>query len=325
MTRAIRIHEFGGPEVLRMTDVEVDAPGTQQLRVAHRAVGLNMVDTYYRTGLYSVPLPTGLGSEASGVVTAVGAAVTGFVPGDRVAYVTPPPLDAYSEERLVDARWAVKVPDGIDAKTAAATMLKGLTSWYLLKRSYAVRGGDAVLLYAAAGGVGLIAAQWARRLGATVIGVVSTPEKRRLALEHGCKEVLVSGEEDIAARVRALTGGAGVAAVYDSVGKETFFQSLDCLRAHGVMVSFGNASGPVEPFALTELQKRGSLYVTRPTLFDFIRNRATLETAAAELFELVGNGSIRIAIHQEHALADAAVAHADLERRKTTACTILLP
>jgi NADPH2:quinone reductase len=325
MPRAIRIHEFGGPEVLRLEDVTVGTPGPGQARIVHRAVGLNMVDTYYRTGLYPLTLPSGLGSEASGIVTAVGPGVTELEPGDRVAYASPAPLDGYSQERLIDAKWLVKLPASIGEETAAAMMLKGLTSWYLLKRSYVVRSGDWVLLYAAAGGVGLIAAQWAKRLGARVIGIVGTQEKRDLALTHGCEEVLVSRAENIVARVRELTGGVGVAAVYDSVGKDTFFQSLDCLRTHGVMVSFGNASGPVAPFAPVELQKRGSLYVTRPTLFDFIRVRADLDAGAAELLDLVGRGLIQIEIHKKYALGAAAAAHADLEQRKTTGCTVLIP
>jgi NADPH2:quinone reductase len=325
MTLAVRIHEYGGPEVLRLVDVAVGAPSAGQVRVRHEAIGLNMVDTYYRSGLYSLELPSGLGGEASGVVTAVGSNVTGLAVGDRVAYASPPPLDAYSRERLIDARWLVQIPPTIGAKTAAAMLLKGLTSWFLLKRSYAVRPGDWVLLYAAAGGVGLIAAQWAERLGGRVIGVVSTEEKRTLALAHGCEHALVASKDNIVARVRELTGGVGVAAVYDSVGKETFFQSLDCLRPHGIMVSFGNSSGPVAPFAPAELQKRGSLYLTRPILFDFIRARADLTAAASELIELVVNGNVRIDIGAEYALADVALAHADLAQRKTVGCTVLIP
>lgn len=322
---AIRIHEFGGPEVLRLVNVAVGAPSPGQVRVRHDAVGLNMVDTYYRSGLYRLELPSGLGGEASGVVTAIGSNVTGFAVGDRVAYASPPPFDAYSQERLLDARWLVRIPPAIAAKTAAAMLLKGLTCWFLLKQSYAVRSGDWLLLYAAAGGVGLIAAQWARRLGGRVIGIVSTEEKRELALARGCEHVLLADREDIVARVRDVTGGAGVAAVYDSVGRETFFQSLDCLRPHGVMVSFGNSSGPVAPFAPAELQRRGSLYLTRPTLFDFIRTRADLDAGASELIELVVNGDIRIDIGAEYSLADVAVAHTDLARRTTVGSTVLIP
>jgi NADPH:quinone reductase len=324
MTLAIRFDRFGGPDVLRLEDVEVGAPGDMQARVEHRAIGLNMVDTYYRSGLYPLALPSGLGAEACGVVTAVGAGVEDLSPGDRVAYASPAPLDAYSQARLIDVRWLVKMPDRIDDKTAAAMMLKGLTSWYLLKRSYRVRKGDWIMLYAAAGGVGLIASQWAKQLGGRVIGVVGTQAKRQLALAHGCEEVLLS-DDDIVRRVRELTDGKGVAAVYDSIGKETFLQSLDCLRTHGVMVSFGNASGPVAPFTAADLQKRGSLYVTRPTLFDFIRQRADLDAGAGQLLELVASGRVRVEINQEYRLADVAAAHCDLEGRKTTGCTVLVP
>src|SRR5690606_19761837 len=250
--------------------VEVADPGPGEARVRHTAIGLNMIDTYYRKGLYSMPLPSGLGGEAAGVVTAVGAGVTGLEPGQRVGYASPPPLDGYAEERVIAAKWLVPLPDAIDDRTAAAVMLKGLTAWYLLHRSFKVSPGDPILLYAAAGGVGSLVAQWARSLGARVIGVVGSESKRAVAEAHGCDPVLLA-DDDIVARVRALTGGRGVPVVYDSIGRTTFFQSLDCLRPHGVMVTFGNSSGPVEPFSPLELSKRGSLYVTRPTLFDFIR------------------------------------------------------
>jgi NADPH2:quinone reductase len=324
MTRAIRIREFGGPDVLRFEAVDVGDPGAGQARIRHTAVGLNMVDTYYRTGLYPVELPSGLGSEAAGVVVSVGAGVAGLEPGDRVAYTSSPTLDAYSEERLIEARCLVRLPDAIDDRRAAAMMLKGLTSWYLLTRSYAVRRGDWILLYAAAGGVGLIASQWAASLGVRVIGVVGTARKKNLALEHGCEVVLLDGE-DVVGRVRELTSGKGVPAVYDSVGRATFMQSLDCLRPHGVMVSFGNASGPVPPVAPVELQRRGSLYLTRPTLIDFIRERSDFESGCAALFERVASGAVRIEIGQEYELERAADAHRDLEARKTTGSTILLP
>lgn len=324
MTRAIRIHGFGGPEVLVWEGVAVGDPGAGQVRVRHEAVGLNMVDTYYRTGLYPLELPSGLGSEAAGLVTAVGPGVAGIAVGDRVAYASPPPLDAYAEERLIDARWLVPLPAAIAADTAAAVMLKGMTSWYLLKRSYRVAPGDAVLLYAAAGGVGLLAAQWAKHLGARVIGVVGSEAKRAKALTHGCDDVLLMSEP-IAARVRELTNGEGVAAVYDSIGRDTFFASLDSLRPHGVMVSFGNASGPVEPFAPLELTRRGSLYVTRPTLFDFIGDRSELEQASADLFRAIADGVLAIEIGQTFALADAAEAQRALEARATTGSTILRP
>jgi len=324
MTRAIRIGRFGGPEVLEFVEVNDPAPGPEEVRIRHDAIGLNMVDTYYRTGLYPLELPSGLGSEAAGHVVAAGDKVEGIAVGDRVAYASPPPLDAYSEERVISARWVVRVPDAVTAETAAAVTLKGLTSWYLLKRSYAVQPDDWILLYAAAGGVGLIATQWARRIGARVIGVVGSEAKRARALAHGCDEVLLA-DEDISARVRSVTDGRGVAAAYDSIGKDTFYQSLDSLRAHGVLVSFGNASGAVEPFAPLELAKRGSLYVTRPTLYDFIGIRSELQAGADELYSLVADGSLEIEINQRYALAEAATAHRDLEDRRTTGSSILQP
>jgi NADPH:quinone reductase len=323
MTRAIRFDSFGGPEVLDYRDVELGEPGEGEARVAHRAIGLNFIDVYHRTGLYPLTLPSGLGGEGAGVVTAVGSGVTHVALGDRVAYTAPAPLGSYADERVIDARWLVKLPPSIAVETGAAMMLKGLTAWYLLKRSFEVARGDWVLLYAAAGGVGLIAAQWARELGARVIGVVGTAAKRELALRAGCEHVLLDGD-DIPPRVRELSGG-GVPVVYDSVGRTTFYQSLDCLRPHGVLVSFGNSSGKVEPFGLHELTRRGSLYVTRPTLYDFIGDRASLEAGTAELFALVEQGRIEIAINQTYALREAAQAHRDLEARKTTGCTVLIP
>ena len=324
MTRAIRIGEFGGPEVLQFREVDIGAPGPGQVRIAHTAIGLNMIDTYYRKGLYPIGLPSGLGSEAAGVVVATGEGVTGMEVGQRVAYASPAPLDGYAEERLIDARLLVVLPDGIGDETAAAMMLKGLTSWYLLTRSYRVEAGEWIVLYAAAGGVGLIASLWASGLGARVIGVVSTEAKRALALEHGCEHVLLA-DDDVVGEVRELTGGEGVAAVYDSVGRDTFYQSLDCLRRHGVMVSFGNASGAVEPFAPIELAKRGSLYVTRPTLWDFVGERAGLERGAAELFDAVSSERVQIDVCQRYPLAEAAQAQIDLERRATVGSTVLLP
>jgi NADPH2:quinone reductase len=323
MTRAIRFSSFGGPEVLEYRDIELAAPTAGEARVAHGAIGVNFIDVYHRTGLYPLALPSGLGGEGAGVVTAIGAGVTHVAPGDRVAYTAPAPLGSYATERNVDARWLVKLPASLDDKTGAAMMLKGLTAWYLLKRSYAVARGDWIVLYAAAGGVGLIAAQWAKELGARVIGIVGSEAKRELALRAGCEHVLLDGD-DIPARVRELTNG-GVPAVYDSVGRTSFYQSLDCLRPHGVLVSFGNSSGKVEPFGLHELTKRGSLYVTRPTLYDFIRERAALEAGTAELTALVAQGRVKIEVNQAYALADAAQAHRDLEARKTTGCTVLLP
>jgi NADPH2:quinone reductase len=323
MTRAIRFDSFGGPEVLEYRDVELAAPSEGQARVVHRAIGVNFIDIYHRTGLYPLTLPSGLGGEGAGVVTAVGAGVAHVKPGDRVAYTAPAPLGSYADERNVDARWLVELPAGIDEQTGAAMMLKGLTAWYLLKRSYRVAAGDWIVLYAAAGGVGLIAAQWARELGARVIGIVGTAAKRELAQSVGCEHVLLDGD-DVPRHVRELTAG-GVPVVYDSVGRTTFFQSLECLRPHGLLVSFGNSSGKVEPFGLHELTKRGSLYVTRPTLYDFIRDRGALEAGCSELFALVQAGRLRIEVNQTYALGDAAKAHRDLEARRTTGCTVLIP
>ncbi len=286
-------------------------------------MGLNFIDVYHRTGLYPMALPSGLGGEGAGVVVAVGPGVTHVRVGDRVAYTASGALGSYSEERILDARWLVRLPDAIDEQTGAAMMLKGLTAWYLLKRSYTVVAGDWILLHAAAGGVGLIAAQWARELGARVIGVVGSAAKRELALAHGCEHVLLDSE-DIPRRVRELAGG-GVPVVYDSVGRTTFFQSLDCLQPHGLLVSFGNSSGRVEPFGLHELQTRGSLYVTRPTLQDFIRERRDLEAGSGELFDLVQRGRVRIEVNQTYALRDAAQAHRNLEARRTTGSTVLIP
>ncbi|MEJ8566318.1 quinone oxidoreductase family protein [Elongatibacter sediminis] len=323
-TRAIRIHEHGGPEVLRFETVELAEPGPGEARIRHTAIGLNFIDTYHRTGLYPVELPSGLGSEAAGIVEAVGAGVDSIAPGDRVVY-TGRPADAYSEQRNFAADRLVPIPDAVSDEQAAAGLLKGLTAWYLLKRSYPVRDGDAILLHAAAGGVGSLASQWARHLGATVIGVVSTEQKAGLARTQGCHHVLMSDHDDLPGAVRELTGGEGVAAVYDSVGRDTFFDSLDALRPHGVMVSFGNASGPVDPFSPAELAKRHSLYVTRPILFDFIDTRERLFAACDEWFEVVGSGAVKICVNQRYPLAEAAQAHRDLEARKTTGSTVLLP
>ena len=320
---AIRFEQFGGPEVLKYVQVDVGEPGAGEARVAHRAIGLNFIDVYHRTGLYPMALPSGLGGEGAGVVTAVGPGVTHVRPGDRVAYTASGSLGSYSAERVLDARSLVRLPDAISEQTGAAMMLKGLTAWYLLTRSYRVAAGDWVLLHAAAGGVGLIAAQWARELGARVIGIVGSQAKREQALAHGCEQVLLDGE-DVPRRVREIAGG-GVPVVYDSVGRATFFQSLDCLRPHGLLVSFGNSSGRVEPFGLHELQKRGSLYVTRPTLQDFIRERRDLDAGSGELFDLVQRGRVRIEVNQTYALRDAAQAHRDLEARRTIGSTVLIP
>lgn len=322
-TNAIRIHEYGGPEVLRYEEVDLPAPAEGEACIRHTAIGLNFIDTYHRTGLYPAPLPSGLGSEAAGIVESVGPGVDVVRPGDRVVY-TGRPADAYSEARNFPADKLVPVPAGVSDEQAAAVLLKGLTARYLLRRSYPAVKGDTVLLYAAAGGVGSLLSQWANQLGVTVIGVVSSDEKAELASAQGCHHIIMA-DEDIAAKARELTAGEGVAAAYDSVGKDTFFSSLDALRPHGVLVSFGNASGPVEPFSPSELAKRHSLYVTRPILFDFIGTRELLLEACDDLFSVVASGAVKISINQTYALRDVARAHKDLESRKTTGSTILIP
>ena len=321
-THAIRIHEYGGPEVLKWEEVELAKPGEGEAQIRHTAIGLNLIDTYHRTGLYPMDLPVGLGSEAAGIVEAVGDGVTDVAVGDRIVY-TGMPIGSYAEHRNFAASRLVKIPDGISDEVAAAVLLKGLTAWYLLRRSYRVQEGDPVLLYAAAGGVGSLASQWANQLGATVIGVVSTDKKAELAKSQGCAHIVMA-DDDIATRVKELTNGRGVAAVYDSVGKDTFMASLDSLRPHGTMVSFGNASGPVEPFSPLELAKRGSLYVTRPTLFAFIETRQELLNACDELFAAL-EGGVEVRIGQTYALRNAAQAHLDIEARLTTGSTVLLP
>ncbi len=321
-THAIRIHEYGGPEVLTWENVEVPEPAAGEARIRHTAIGLNLIDTYHRTGLYPLELPSGIGSEAAGVVEAVGDGVTDVAVGDRVVY-TGMPIGSYAEHRNFAADRLVPIPDSISDDIAAAVLLKGLTTWYLLRRSYVVQPGDPILLYAAAGGVGSLASQWAKQLGATVIGVVSTAEKAELAKSQGCDHVIMA-DDDIAGRVRELTGGEGVAAVYDSVGKDTFKASLDALRFHGTMVSFGNASGPVDPVSPLELAQRGSLYLTRPVLFHFIQTRAELTAAAGELFDAMENG-MSVRIGQTYALENAEQAHLDIEARLTTGSTVLLP
>lgn len=324
-TRAMRIHEYGGPEVLKFEEVELPDPGPGEATIRHTAIGLNFIDTYHRSGLYPLPLPTGLGSEAAGVVEALGPGVTEVAVGDTVVYTGRSPADAYSEMRNFPADQLVPLPDGITAKQAAAVFLKGLTAWYLLRRSYPVQSGDPILLHAAAGGVGSIASQWANNLGATVIGVVSTDAKAELARSQGCHHIIMADTGDLAAEVRALTGGEGVAAVYDSVGRDTFFASLDSLRPHGVMVTFGNASGPVDPFAPSELAARHSLYVTRPILFDFVSTREALKHASEALFDVILSGAVEVNVNQEYALEDASRAHIDLESRRTTGSTLLIP
>lgn len=324
MPHAIRIHETGGPEVMRWEEVDVGDPGPGQVRLRQTAIGLNYIDTYHRTGLYPIELPCILGMEAAGEVDAIGQGVDGLAVGDRVAYASPP-LGAYAETRLMPADRVVKLPDAIDDRQAAAMMLQGMTAQYLLGETYRVQAGDTVLIHAAAGGVGLIACQWAKALGATVIGTVGSPEKAELAKAHGCDHPINYREEDFVARVKEITGGAGVPVVYDSVGKDTFDGSLDCLSPRGLMVLFGQASGPVPPFDLAKLAAKGSLYITRPTLFVYVAQRAALEKTAAELFDMVGSGKVKIEVNQTYPLKDAAQAHRDLEARKTTGSTILLP
>src|SRR6476661_8021032 len=324
MTKAIRIFKTGGPEVMEYVDVEVGEPGPGEARVRHHACGLNYIDVYFRTGLYPQQLPAGLGMEGAGVVEAVGEGVTHVRPGDRVAYACRPP-GAYAEARVMPAAPLVKLPDNIDFETGAAMMLQGLTVQYLFRRTFPLKGGETVLFHAAAGGVGLIACQWARALGVTLIGTVGSDAKGELARQHGAAHVINYNTENFVERVREITGGKGVPVVYDSIGKDTFTGSLDCLSPLGMMVSFGSASGPVPPFSLNELASRGSLFITRPTLFSYSAKREDLEAMAADLFDVVGSGKVKIEINQRYALKDAAQAHIDLEGRKTTGSTILLP
>jgi NADPH2:quinone reductase len=322
--RAIRIRQYGGPEVLSFEEVATGSPEPKQLRIRQTAIGVNFIDTYHRSGLYPVKLPSGLGLEAAGVVLEAGGKVEGIAPGDRVAYVDSAP-GAYAEERVIDASRVVRLPDGISDQQAVATMLKGLTAWFLLRRCYRVRRNDPIVLHSAAGGVGLIALQWAAALGAKVIAVVGSDEKAALAREHGAAEVIISAREDLVERVREMTRKRGVPVVYDGVGKDTFFASLDCLRPRGLMVSFGNASGPVAPISPLELSKRGSLYLTRPTLFHYIAKASDRSRGVRELFEMVASGKLKVRIGQKYSLSNAAQAHRDLEARHTTGSTLLIP
>ena len=324
MTRAIRVHENGGPEVLRWEDVEVGKPGPGQALVRHTAVGLNFLDVYHRTGLYPVELPMTPGSEGAGVVEAVGPGVDAVSVGMRVAYAGGPP-GAYAEMRLIPADKLVPLPEGISDHTAAAIMLKGMTAEYLLRRTYQVGPGDTILWHAAAGGVGLIACQWAKHLGATVIGTVSSDEKADLARSHGCDHPIVYTRDDFVARVREVTLGEGVPVVYDSVGKDTWDGSLSCLRPCGMMVSFGNASGAVPPFSPVELSRRGSLYLTRPSLMTYTASREDLLASAKALFAVIQSGAVKVEVNQTYPLAEAAQAHRDLEDRRTTGSSLLVP
>lgn len=323
MPKAIRIHRTGGPEVLSWDAVEVPAPGPGEATVRQAAVGLNFIDVYHRNGLYPLPLPSGIGLEGSGVVEAIGAGVTEVAVGDRVAYAGVP-IGAYAEVRNIPAHRLLKLPDAVAFNTGAAMMLQGLTAAYLLRRTYAVQPGDAVLIHAAAGGVGLVACQWARAIGALVIGTVGSDAKAEIARAHGCHHVINYSRENFTEQVRAITGGAGVNVVYDGVGKDTFPGSLDCLRPLGTMVSYGNASGPVPPLDLLLLSQKGSLFVTRPTLMHYTARRADLQALGGELFAQVAAG-LRIEVQQTYALADAAQAHRDLEARRTTGSSILIP
>jgi NADPH2:quinone reductase len=324
MPKSIRIHRAGGPEEMRLEELEVAAPAQGEVQLRHTAIGLNYIDVYDRTGLYPMPLPAGLGREAAGVITAVGRRVRGLRVGDRVAYVHSQP-GSYCELRNLPAERIVKLPRAISDEQAAVLMLKGLTAHYLLRRTVRVQRGDWLLVHAAAGGVGLILCQWARALGARVIGVVGSEAKVAIARRNGCRHVLVMGRDPIAAGVKRITRGAGVRVVYDSVGKDTFMESLDCLAPLGTMVTYGNASGPPPAISPLELARRGSLFLTRPSLFAYIARRDDLDAAARETFRIVSSGKVRITIGQRYALADAAAAHRDLEARRTVGATVLLP
>jgi NADPH2:quinone reductase len=327
MTKAIRIDQHGGPEVLQLVDVEVGEPGPGEVRIRHRAIGINFIDAYFRTGLYPSSLPFFPGGEGAGVIEAVGPGVTHLAVGDRAVYASNK-SGSYCEARVMPAQHVVRLPDPIDFETAAAMMLKGLTVNYLLKRTLPIEGlapGDTVLFHAAAGGVGLIACQWARALGLQLIGTAGSPEKCELARANGATHVIDYRRENWVQRVREITGGQGVKVVYDSVGKDTFEGSLDCLRPFGLMVSFGNASGPVPPVTVGTLSGKGSLYLTRPTLFTHLCTRERTQAMADELFDVVQSGAVRIHVEQRYALADAVQAHRDLEARRTTGSSVLIP
>ena len=323
MVKAIRVHKPGGPDAMVWEDIEVAAPGAGEVLVKHTAIGVNFIDTYFRSGLYPAPAPFSPGNEAAGVVEAVGSGVSDLKAGDRVAYVAGP--GTYAEKRLVPADRVVKLPAGISDKQAASMMLKGMTVQYLLRRTYKVQKGDTILFHAAAGGVGLIACQWAKHLGATTIGTVGSKEKAELAKAHGCHHTVLYRETDFVAAVKGLTNNAGVPVVYDSVGKDTLLKSLDCLRPLGILVSFGQSSGSAEPLNLGLLSAKGSLYVTRPTLNSYIAKRADLVATADELFDVVAKGIVKIETTAEYALKDAVRAHKDLEGRKTTGSVVLIP
>ncbi|MBC7685071.1 MAG: quinone oxidoreductase [Bdellovibrionales bacterium] len=324
MTKAIRISQNGGPEVMEYVDVEVGAPGPGEARVRHEAIGINFIDVYFRTGLYPQPLPALLGMEGAGVIEAIGEGVTEVAVGERVAYAGRP-NGAYAEVRNMPSNILLRLPDTISFETGAAMMLQGLTVQYLFNRTVKLKAGDTVLFHAAAGGVGLIAAQWARAMGVNMIGTVGSDAKAELAKAHGCAHVINYNTENFVERVKEITGGQKVSVVYDSIGKDTFIGSLDCLQPLGMMVSFGSASGPVPDFSLAELAARGSLFITRPTLFSYAAKRADLEEMAADLFAMVASGKVKIEVNQRYKLAEAGRAHEELEARKTTGSSILLP
>jgi NADPH2:quinone reductase len=325
MPYAIRIHKTGGPEVMQWEEVSVAQPGPGETLIRHKAVGLNYIDTYHRCGRYAVPMPSGIGLEAAGVVEAVGPGVTDVKPGDRVAYANGP-IGSYSELKIHPADRLVKLPDGISFEQAASMMLQGLTVQYLMRRMhYVPKAGDTILWHAAAGGIGLIACQWARAVGVNLIGTVSTEEKAQLAREHGAAHTILYTKEDFVAKVAEITGGKKVPVVYDSVGKDTFMKSLDCLQVRGLMVIFGNSSGPVAPFDPGILNPKGSLYVTRPSLMGYVSKRDELLASAKDLFDMVLSGKVKVGPRQTYALKDAGQAHADLEARKTTGSTVLVP
>jgi NADPH:quinone reductase len=322
--KAIRIEKTGGPEVMQLVDVDLPPPGPGEVRIRHTAIGLNFIDTYHRGGLYPLQFPSGLGLEAAGVVEAVGESVTHLKEGDRVAYGSGP-IGAYSQARNAPANRVSKLPDEIPDETAAAMMLKGMTVRYLLRQTHKVAPGETILIHAAAGGVGLIACQWAKALGATVIGTAGSEEKAALARAHGCDHVILYAQEDVPARVRELTGGKGVPVVYDGVGKDTLMVSLDSLQPRGLLASFGNASGPVDKFDLGILAAKGSLYVTRPVLAHHVASDADLQANVSDLFEVVKSGKVKIEVNQRYPLAEVVKAHRDLAARKTTGSTVLLP
>ncbi|MBO3030651.1 quinone oxidoreductase [Burkholderia pseudomallei] len=324
MPKAIRYDQPGGPEVMKWVDIDVGAPQPGEVRIKQHAVGLNYIDVYFRTGLYPQPLPGGLGMEAAGEVTELGEGVTALKPGDRVAYVAQPP-GAYAQERVLAAAKLVKLPEAIGYEDAASAMLQGLTAQYLLRRTYKVEPGDTIVIHAAAGGVGLLVCQWAKAFGATVIGTVGSDEKAALAKAHGCDHPIVYTRENFTERVKEITNGAGVPVVYDSIGKDTYIGSLDCLAPLGMFVSFGNASGPLPPIDSKEFSSRGSLFFTRPTLFSYIAKREDLDRNAAELFDVLASGRVKTSIRQRYPLENVAQAHRDLEARRTTGSTVLLP